>query len=148
MSKNAVYASLAPQPCGVLSQLQAVPQQRHQSDGPSHGPPHSPRGITAALHTSASSPRTAFHRQQVLATGALIALKLLCQRFPLTQNSVDTSVTSNISSVEMVVWLCERTARRRLFVLQGGPIRHGERELILKEFGWKARSDPKPGGNF
>lgn len=45
----------------------------------------------------------------------------------------------NISSVEMEAWLCERTARRRLFVLQGGPIRHAEREL-LKEFGWKARS--------
>lgn len=61
--KNAAYAQSGPRPCGVLPQL-----QRHRPDASSHGTRHwklasflqRRGGVTAALHTSASSPHAAF----------------------------------------------------------------------------------------
>lgn len=122
-----------PQPCSVLSQLQASLSRGTSQTGHLTGAgvgnaviPRESGGITAVLHTSASSPHAAFPGQQVLAAGTLNTAAPLSVASPHPKQCRDQRDAPSINSVKMSVWLCERTACWRRLVLHGGPIGHGE----------------------
>ncbi|CAJ1049124.1 Hypothetical predicted protein [Xyrichtys novacula] len=96
MSKNAAYASLAPSPAVSshscrLSSSRGSSQVARLTGAGGQEWRRSLKWFTAALHTSASSPPTAFYQTRSFNAVALLTLcNFFVSGFLLTQNSDDT----------------------------------------------------------